>query len=199
VRRADETAEAADGKPLTFLYVGRLAAEKRVDVIIHAFACARALLPPGSIRLVIAGSGPREAALRAMAPGDTTFLGHLDRERELPRLYASADAFLFASCTETLGLVVLEALASGLPVIATPIGGVAEHLRDGVNGFAVHAHSPVAMAAAIIRLVKEPMTRRRLSRAARESALDLGWEAELDRLDATYRRVLDVGRTRIRA
>jgi hypothetical protein len=68
-----------------------------------------------------------------------TFLGNLDRSDVLPRLYASADAFLFASLTETLGLVVLEAMSSGLPVIAVPAGGVADHLRDGFNGIACAA------------------------------------------------------------
>ena len=143
---------------------------------------------------MIAGTGPRERALRAKAPEGTTFLGHLDRDRDLPQLFANADLFLFASCTETLGLVVLEALASGLPVIATPVGGVAEHLRHGINGVAVPERDPIAMAAAIIRLVKDPKARRQLAVGARKSAVDLGWEAELDRLDAIYRRVLVSGR-----
>ena len=66
----------------------------------------------------------------------------LDRQRMLPMLYASADAFLFSSLTETLGLVVLEAMSSGLPVIACPAGGVADHLRDGQNGIAVPPDDP---------------------------------------------------------
>lgn len=181
------------GSAFTLLYVGRLAAEKQVDTVIRAYAAARTVLPRGAVRLVIAGTGPRESALRAIAPDDTIFLGHLDRERDLPTLYASADAFCFASTTETLGLVILEALASGLPVIATPAGGVAEHLVDEVNGIAVPAADPQRMAAAIVRLVREPDTRRRLSVGARESALALGWHAELDRLDATYRRTLQGG------
>jgi glycosyltransferase involved in cell wall biosynthesis len=96
-----------------FLHVGRLAAEKGVHHIIEAFRLARASLPEGSIRLVIAGGGPEENALRASAPQGVTFLGVLDRAHDLPPLYASADAFVFASTTETLGLVVLEAMASG--------------------------------------------------------------------------------------
>ena len=88
------------------------------------------------LHLVIAGTGPREAALRAAAPPGVTFLGVLDRQSRLPDLYANADAFVFTSVTETLGLVVLEAMASGLPVIAVPAGGVADHLRDGRNGMA---------------------------------------------------------------
>ena len=124
------------GDRFTFLHVGRLASEKRVEQIVTAYAAALPSLPPDSTRLVIAGAGPREDAIRAVSPPGTIFLGYLDRRAELPTLYASSDAFVFASLTETLGLVVLEAMASGLPVIAVPAGGVADHLRDDVNGIA---------------------------------------------------------------
>lgn len=97
---------------VVFLQVGRLAAEKGVDVIVRAFALAREMLPARAVKLVIAGSGPEEASLRALAGPDVTFLGVLDRAKALPRLYASADAFLFSSLTETLGLVILEAMAT---------------------------------------------------------------------------------------
>jgi len=118
------------------------------------------------------------------------FLGVLDRHRSLPRLYASADAFLFSSLTETLGLVVLEAMSSGLPVIATPAGGVADHLRDEYNGVAVPPNGVDAMATAIVALTLDTARRTRLSRGARQTALLLDWETELDRLDASYRSVL---------
>jgi glycosyltransferase involved in cell wall biosynthesis len=145
---------------------------------------------------VIAGTGPREADLRRLAPADTLFLGHLDRERELPALYASADAFAFASCTETLGLVVLEAMASGLPVIATPAGGVAEHLVDGVNGIAISPMDTVGMSAAIVRLARFPEQHRALQAGALRTAAALDWSDELNRLDAVYRRALGaVGQT----
>jgi phosphatidylinositol alpha 1,6-mannosyltransferase len=112
------------GSRFTFLHVGRLAPEKRPEQILEAFRLASKILPKGVIHLIIAGSGPREAELRAAAPPGVTFLGLLERQSQLPDLYANSDAFLFASVTETLGLVVLEAMASGLPVIAPPAGGV---------------------------------------------------------------------------
>ena len=184
------------GTAFTVLYVGRLAAEKQVETVIRSYASARQLLPPGTLRLVIAGTGPREADLRRLAPADTLFLGHLDRERELPALYASADAFAFASCTETLGLVVLEAMASGLPVIATPAGGVAEHLVDGVNGIAISPMDTVGMSAAIVRLARFPEQHRALQAGALRTAAALDWSDELNRLDAVYRRALGaVGQT----
>jgi glycosyltransferase involved in cell wall biosynthesis len=172
-----------------FLHVGRLAAEKGVSVILDAFRQASALLPAQSIHLIIAGSGPEEAALRAQAPEGVSFLGFLDRTRRLPQLYASADAFLFSSLTETLGLVVLEAMASGLPVIATPAGGVADHLRDGGNGLAFAAHDGTMMAHQMVRLAMDRGLRRRLACGARLTAERLSWEAELDRLDISYREL----------
>lgn len=173
-----------------FLHVGRLAAEKRVDTIVRAFNHARTLLPAGAARLIIAGTGPQEGALRRMAGPDVLFLGVLDRERALPRLYASADAFLFSSVTETLGLVVLEAMSSGLPVIATPAGGVADHLHHDVNGIAIGPQAIEAMAGAIVSLTLDEARRRRLAAGARCTAMALDWQTELDRLDMCYRSVL---------
>lgn len=172
-----------------FLHVGRLAHEKGVQWILEAFALAQKLLPANSARLIIAGGGPAEPALRAAAPTGVSFLGVLDRTKRLPQLYASADAFVFASLTETLGLVVLEAMASGLPVVATPAGGVRDHLRDDDNGIAVGAGDVGAMAHAMARLVMNPALRDRLAEGARLTAEALDWESELDRLDVSYREV----------
>lgn len=173
-----------------FLHVGRLAAEKGVHWILEAFRLAREGLPRGTVHLIVAGGGPEEARLRASAPPDVTFLGVLDRRRALPELYASADAFAFASLTETLGLVVLEAMACGLPVIATPAGGVADHHRDGVNGVAFPAGDVAAMARALVRLALNPEERALLGAGARRTAEGLSWERELDRLDESYQEAI---------
>jgi len=186
-------AELGMGSRFTLVYVGRLAAEKRVDVIIHAFRLAGAVVPRGVMHLIVAGTGPCEAQLRAAAPPDVTFLGLLDRERSLPDLYANCDAFVFASVTETLGLVVLEAMASGLPVIAALEGGVRDHLRDGFNGVAYDAGDAAALARAMILLANEWELTQRLARNARHTAEGLSWERELDRLDASYREVCERG------
>ena len=175
---------------VVFLHVGRLAAEKGVDVIIRAFALAREMMPARAARLVVAGAGPAEASLREVAGPDVSFLGVLDRAKSLPRLYASADAFLFSSLTETLGLVVLEAMASGLPVVATPAGGVADHLRDGENGIAIGPRDVEGMAKAIVMLTLNADRRRQLGAAALATAHELDWERELDRLDESYREIL---------
>jgi glycosyltransferase involved in cell wall biosynthesis len=86
--------------------------------------------------------------------------------------------------------VVLEAMASGLPVIAVPAGGVADHLRNDENGIAVPAHDVDAMARAIVALTLDAIRRRRLSVDARRTACALDWNTELDRLDAIYREVI---------
>jgi phosphatidylinositol alpha 1,6-mannosyltransferase len=174
----------------TFLHVSRLAPEKGTDIVVAAYKRACQILPPDSTRLVIAGEGPAEAALRAAAPPHAIFLGFVDRATELPGLYASCDAFCFASLTETLGLVILEAMACGLPVLATPAGGVADHLRDGVNGLAFPARSADALAQAMVRVATDDTLHATLSRGARQTAEALSWEEELDRLDASYRDVL---------
>ncbi|MDZ4672852.1 MAG: glycosyltransferase family 1 protein [Gemmatimonadota bacterium] len=183
---------------LLFLHVGRLAPEKGVDRILSAFRQAR-LACAGRLpmHLIIAGAGPQERALRAQADQHVTFLGNLDRATVLPRLYASADAFLFASETETLGLVVLEAMASGLPLVATPAGGVADHLRDDQNGLAFPPGDVTAMATALVRLAESPLLRQRLALGARKTAEALSWSAELDRLDVSYHEVCAGARQRV--
>jgi glycosyltransferase involved in cell wall biosynthesis len=160
-----------------------------VDVVMEAYRRAESQLPHGAARLVVAGAGPEEKRLRATAPPGTVFLGFLERDAALPSLYASADAFAFASTTETLGLVVLEAMASGLSVIAAPAGGVAEHLRDGENGIAYPANDVDACAAAMVRLATDGSLSVRLRTGARRTAEALSWSTELDRLDASYRRL----------
>lgn len=190
LRSAEARERLGFGSRFTFLYVGRFAAEKNVELVLEAYRRASASVPQGVMRLVLAGTGPREPSLRAAAAEGVTFLGQLDRERDLPELYANADAFVFASTTETLGLVVLEAMASGLPVIAVPAGGVREHLVDGANGIAYPAGDAAALAAAMRHLASEPGSALELGRRAREGAEHLSWDSELDRLDAAYRAVL---------
>jgi glycosyltransferase involved in cell wall biosynthesis len=178
------------GSRYTFLYVGRLASEKRVAQVVDAFRVASEMVPRGVIHLVIAGAGPREAELRAAAPPGVSFLGVLDRRSRLPDLYANCDAFVFASVTETLGLVVLEAMASGVPVIAVPEGGVRDHLRDGRNGITCRAGDVSGMALAMVRIATEWGLSRRLARGARSTAEPLSWDHEIERLDRSYREVV---------
>jgi glycosyltransferase involved in cell wall biosynthesis len=172
-----------------FLYVGRLVAEKGVDRVLEGFRIARDMLPARSVHLIVAGVGPEAPALRRAAPGDVTFLGVLDRAKALPELYASADAFLSASHTHRLGLTVLEAMASGLPVITTAARAVADHLRDDANGLAVPAGAVGPMAHAMLRLVMHPRLHARLATGARLTAEAHPPGAALDQLERSYRDV----------
>lgn len=183
---------------ILLLHVGRLAAEKGVDRILEAFRRACARRPDVCVKLVIAGVGPKDEELRASAPENCQFLGHRDRATELPTLYASADAFLFASTTETLGLVILEAMASGLPVIAAPAGGVIDNLEHAVNGIAYDPEEIAQFADAVEQLMVDPVARARLGKGARATAERRSWQQELDRLDESYREVIDrAARSRI--
>ena len=113
------------------LYAGRLTKEKGVDLLADAFLAARARDP--RLQLVLAGGGGEEAALRARLGSAATFLGWLEGDA-LARTYADADLFLFCSQTDTFGQVVLEAQASGLPVVAVDAGGPPELIACGRCG-----------------------------------------------------------------
>ena len=113
------------------LYAGRLTREKGADLLADAFLAARARDP--RLELYLAGGGPEEDALRARLGGAARFLGWLEGDA-LARAYADADLFLFCSQTDTFGQVVLEAQASGLPVVAVAAGGPAELIASGRTG-----------------------------------------------------------------
>lgn len=175
-----------------FLHVGRLAPEKNVGIVLDAYRLFREQYPQLRTKLVVAGDGPAAEGLRQRADPGVEFLGNLERRLVLPLLYASADTFVYASETETLGLVVLEAMASGVPVIATPAGGVADHLRDEVNGLAFPAGDVKAMCDAMARLAQDKHLLAKLSHGARAWAEAHSWRGELDRLDASYKEVIAV-------
>jgi glycosyltransferase involved in cell wall biosynthesis len=176
------------GRTFTFLHVGRLAPEKNVALVLSAFAVARARHPDVSLRLLIAGAGPSEQALRAHSTPGVTFLGAVDRTSELPSLYASVDAFVTASTTETLGLVALEAMASGLPVIACEEGGMRDYLEHAHNSLAFDANDVNGCAAAMTRLVNDASLQERLRSGARQTAEAWSSAREFDRLDGLFRR-----------
>ena len=194
-RRSQELHTAyGEGSRFSFVYVGRSGQGEASRSGRRAFALASEMMPHGLLHLTVAGTGPCEAELRAMAPPDVTFMGYLDRRGPLPDLYANCDAFVFASTTETLGLVVLEAMASGLPVVAVPAGGVRDHLQDGRNGLACREGDVHAMALAMVRLATEWGLSRRLARGARATVAGLSWDKEIERLDRSYREVVGIER-----
>jgi hypothetical protein len=130
-------AKRLDTEPPIFLYVGRVAVEKNIEAFLE-------LDLPGS--KWVAGAGPALAGIRARFPG-VNFLGVLDQQ-ELAQVYASADVFVFPSKTDTFGLVLLEAMACGLPVAAYPVTGPLDVLGDSRAG-AMHEDLRTACLAAL--------------------------------------------------
>jgi UDP-glucose:(heptosyl)LPS alpha-1,3-glucosyltransferase len=108
--------------------------------------------------------------------------------REIPIVYGMADAFVLASSYETFSLVTFEAAASGLPVLATPVSGVRELIRDGENGFLI-TQEPQSIAARLNELAADPALRARLGRGARESALAFSWDEMVAKHHELYMRL----------
>jgi glycosyltransferase involved in cell wall biosynthesis len=171
---------------LTVLYAERLTKEKGVELLADAFLAARER--DARLHLALAGGGPEEEPLRERLAEHATFLGWLEGDA-LARVYASADVFLFASATDTFGQVLLEAQASGLPVVAVDRGGPRTLVDDGRTGL-LRPADPDALAAALRELAASPALRRRLARAALEEVRGRTWERALERLAAGYRRAL---------
>jgi glycosyltransferase involved in cell wall biosynthesis/predicted metal-dependent phosphoesterase TrpH len=180
--------ERRTGSEITVLYAGRLTREKGVDLLADSFLTALARDP--RLRLLLAGGGPEEDALRARLGRSASFLGWLSGD-DLAAAYASADIFLFCSQTDTFGQVILEAQASGLPVVAVAAGGPAELVADGRSGLLRPPHAD-DIASAVVALAGSPAARERLARGGLASVAGRSWEASLARLAAGWHRALAV-------
>jgi glycosyltransferase involved in cell wall biosynthesis len=177
--------ELLDGE-IKVLYVGRLTKEKGVELLADAFEAARARDP--RLHLVLAGGGPEEEALRGRLGEHATFLGWVSGV-ELARVYSSADAFMFASRTDTFGQVVLEAQASGLPVIAVAEGGPMSLIEHGESGLLCDANAE-NLAAAVLSVCDSPLLAQRLRAGGLSAVRDRTWESSLAKLASGYRTAL---------
>lgn len=171
------------GRPkdsLLVLYTGRLAREKRLDLLLDV-----ARLP--GVALTIIGDGALRKEIEAEFSGTATvFTGYLFGD-DLAQAYASADVFAFTGTNETFGQVVLEAMASGLPVIVPDRGGVTDMALPGQTGL-VCSETPQAFAAAVRLLRDNPALRQRLAWGARQYAEARPWEAIMAQLEGYYAR-----------
>lgn len=189
VERFDPAKADRDAYPgeMKVLYAGRLTREKGVDLLAESFLRAHRSDP--RLHLLLAGGGPEEGELRARLGDRATFLGWLTGE-DLARAYASADAFLFASSTDTYGQVILEAGASGLPVVAVAEGGPAALVENRHTGLLCRP-DPDHLAGALLQLASSPQLRAQLGSAAARVARERSWERAMGQLAAGYRRALD--------
>ena len=167
-----------DPARINVLYAGRLTREKGADLLADAFLEARRRRP--ALQLVLAGGGPEEGALRERLGDAATFLGWLEGDA-LAAAYASADLFLFCSQTDTYGQVLLEAQASGLPVVAVAAGGPAELVAHGRSGL-LCSPDPEVLGLTLAGLAGSPSARRRLSGGGLRAVQERSWEAALGRL-----------------
>jgi glycosyltransferase involved in cell wall biosynthesis/predicted metal-dependent phosphoesterase TrpH len=182
----DKAERSAFSGELRVLYAGRLTREKGVDLLAESFLRAHRAEP--RLHLLLAGGGPEEGELRARLGEHATFLGWLDGE-DLSRAYASCDLFLFCSRTDTYGQVVLEAGASGLPVVAVGEGGPAALIENRHTGILCRPDAD-HLAGAVLQLAASATLRRRLGEAAVHAARSRSWERSLDQLGDGYRRAL---------
>jgi glycosyltransferase involved in cell wall biosynthesis/predicted metal-dependent phosphoesterase TrpH len=171
---------------INVMYSGRLTKEKGAHLLADTFL--RAYERNKQLHLVLAGGGPEEDVLRERLGDRATFLGWLDGE-EYAQAYASADIFLFASCTDTFGQVILEAQASGLPVVAVAEGGPLELVENGRTGRLCPADAD-ALAAAVVELATRPGLRASMSAGARQAAAERSWAGSLSQLAGAYERAL---------
>jgi glycosyltransferase involved in cell wall biosynthesis/predicted metal-dependent phosphoesterase TrpH len=183
----DRRRPGRSGDRVEVLYAGRLTQEKGADLLAEAFLAAHEHDP--RLHLVLAGGGPEEQRLRERLGAHATFLGWLDGDA-LADAYAAADLFLFASRTDTFGQVLLEAQASGLPVVAVAEGGPCSIVEDGLTGLLRPADAD-ALADAVVALAADPDARARLAAAGRRSVLERTWDRALERLADGYRRALE--------
>jgi glycosyltransferase involved in cell wall biosynthesis len=170
------------------LYVGRVSVEKNLSLLVRIWPEVRRACRERSVQLVIVGDGPYRREMERALP-DACFLG-FRHGRELSALYASADLFVFPSMTDTLGQVVLEAQASGLPAVVSNRGGPARIVDDGVSGFVLPGDRHDLWRDAIARLALEDDLRQRMGESAGSWAARFPIQTCFDTFWSIHERVL---------
>jgi len=167
---------ASNGE-VRLLYVGRISREKDLDLLANAYRRLRKEGLP--VQLFVVGHGPYSEALAKSLP-EAIFTGYL-RGTELAAAYASADIFVFPSTTDTFGNVILEAQASGLPVVVSDSGGPKELVTDKATGLITRSHDVEDFTRAIRALVSDRALRQRIANSARNSVIDRSWPRAFER------------------
>jgi glycosyltransferase involved in cell wall biosynthesis len=172
------------------LYVGRLSTEKQIDQIKAALEHV-----PGT-RLAIVGDGPARADLEAHFAGTKTkFMGYM-RGDQLSQAYASADIFVFPSALETFGLVVVEAMAAGLPVVSSRVGGVRDVVEEGRTGYTFDVGHVDALVDGVRQIATSRERIKQMGRDARAFAETQTWPAMMDEVIVLYERLIEENRVK---
>lgn len=177
---------------ILLIHVGRLGKEKNIPFVLKAFANVHNQVP--NTRLVLVGSGPLKAALQSQArtlgiDNAVTFAGSFTFE-QMPTVYAGADLFIFASVTETQGLVIAEAKAAGLPVVAVKAYGVQEMVVNDQDGFLTPLDINV-FTASIMRLVKDTSLRQHMGQQAKSNVQSLSSQVMSHKLITQYQSLIN--------
>lgn len=179
-REMRERLSGGNPDDVILLYVGRLSSEKRIDTIKPVLEQV-----PGT-RLAIVGDGPARAELQAHFAGtNTTFMGYMKGE-DLSSAYASGDVFVFPSALETFGLVVVEAMAAGLPVVASRVGGVRDVVDEGRTGYTFDVGDTRAMIEGVRRIAVSRAHITQMGIDARAFAETQSWDAMMDEVIEIY-------------
>lgn len=194
VERFAHPGAAPEGLPAgrRLLWVSRLDPQKGFGTLVQAFALLAREHP--DISLVVAGDGRDRNAIAALSEADrarVVMLGAVPHE-DLPPYYGAADVFVApATGQESFGYVLVEAMAAGLPVVASDIAGYREVVRSGIEGFLVPPGDPSRLAEAVAGVLSDPALAARLSEAGRARAAGFGWDRIAPRIEAVYRRLTD--------
>ncbi|MFW6001278.1 MAG: glycosyltransferase family 4 protein [Halanaerobium sp.] len=177
-----------EGK-IKMLYVGRAAKEKNIYLLLESLNILNKKYGD-LLELIITGDGPELENLKKAAPENVVFTG-FKNGLELSQIYASSDIFVFSSLTETYGNVIIEAMASGLPVVAVNSGGVKENLINNYNGLTCEKDNPVEFSRILEKLILNNKLRDILGHNARQYSLEKKWKKVFENLIKNYIKVLD--------